>query len=159
MVMSLLVLLVPVLVLVGGYQLVAGRTQPTEVDPSSAFIAAQSAGFEVAQPAGLEPGWVPVSAVFRNLEDGATLRLGYVTPDGDNVQLVQSTVPAPRLLAAELSDDAAPVGTVAVDGTAWQRYPGRSGEVALVLMEGDRTVLVVGQASESELRALAASLR
>jgi hypothetical protein len=158
-VISLAVLLVPILVLVGGYQLISGRTQPVEVDPTSAIIAARSAGFEAVQPTGLEPGWVAVSAVFRTLDDGVTLRLGYVTPAGDSVQLVQSTVPESRLLAAELSEDAAVADTLDVDGTAWQRYPGRSGEVALVLRDADRTVVVVGKASESELRALAASLR
>lgn len=165
MVISLVVLLVPLLVLVGGYQLLAGRTQPAEVDPSSTIMAARSAGFEVVQPAGLEPGWVLVSAVFRNLDEGATIRLGYVTPDGGSVQLVQSTVPISQLLAAELAEagepagEVSPTGEVDVGGTIWQRYPGRPGETALVLRDEDRTLVVVGSAHEPELRELAASVR
>jgi hypothetical protein len=155
---SLLVLLVPVLVLVGGYQLVSGRTQPVTVDQTPAILAARGAGFEVAEPTGLGPDWVPVSGVFRTVDGGATLRLGYLTPAGEGVQLVQSTVAAARLLTEELTEDAAPAGTVEVDGIAWQRYPGRSGETALVLREAEHTLLVVGPAAESELRRLAASL-
>jgi hypothetical protein len=158
LVISLLVLLVPVLVLVGGYQLLSGRTEPVAVDPSSAIIAAQQAGLRVAEPVGLASDWVPVSAVFRPVEDGGTLRLGYVTPAGDPVQVVQSTVPADELLAGELPEGVAPAGEIDLGDAVWQRYPGRPGETALMRRESDRTLLVVGPASQTELRTLAASL-
>jgi hypothetical protein len=159
LVISLLVLLVPLLVLVGGYQLLAGRDRAVPVDQSAQIMAARNAGLEVTEPAGLGPAWVPVSATFRSDGAGATLRLGYVTPAGDPVQLVQSTVPAARLLAAELAEPAAPAGTVQVAGTTWHRYAGRPGETALVHQEPGRTMIVVGPAAGSELGELAASLR
>jgi hypothetical protein len=155
---SLLVLVIPVLVLVGGYQLLAGRDQPVAIDQTPQITEAQRAGFDFSGPVDLSATWVPVSAVFRPVDGGATLRLGYVTPDGEPVQLVQSTVPAAQLLARELSEVTSPSGSVDVGGVEWQRYPGRPGEQALVLQVADRTVIVVGPAAESELTELAAAV-
>jgi hypothetical protein len=157
MVISLLVLLVPVMLLIGGYQLLAGRTQPVEVDPAPTLAAAEAAGLPVSAPTGLPDDWVPVSAVFRRTGEGLTLRVGYVTPGGGSTQLVQSTVPAERLLPAELPEAAAPAGSLDLAGRSWQRYQADAGR-ALVLLEPDRTVIVVGAVEEAELRTLAAAL-
>jgi hypothetical protein len=159
LVISLLVLLVPVLVLVGGYQILAERDQPVPVAPDAEIAAAQRAGLEAVEPTGLDPQWVPVSAVFRQVDGGATLRLGYLTPQRAPVQVVQSSVTPERLLPQELVADPTPVGTVTAGGVTWQRYPGREGETALVRHESGHTVLVVGAAAEPELRELAAALR
>lgn len=159
MAISLLVLLVPVFLVVGLYQWLYGTNTPAPVDQTPAVTSARSAGFEVAEPAGLSDQWVPVSAVFRDIDGGITVRLGYVTPEGQGVQLVQSTVPAGRLLPAELTEQARPEGVVEVDRRVWQRYASRPGERVLVLLEPDRTTLVVGPTSVAELRELAASLR
>lgn len=159
MLISLAVLLLPVVVLVGGYQILADRQDPVPVDPSARVAAAERAGMEVAEPADLGPAWVPVSAVFDSGRDGATLRIGYVTPDGDPVQVVQSTVPPAQLLKSELTAHPRPDGVVTLAHQRWERYPGRSGERALVSSDATRTVLVVGPADESLLRELAVSLR
>jgi hypothetical protein len=158
MVISLLVLLVPVVLLVGVYQVLAGRQQPVEVDPQPALTSAAAAGIEVAHPAGLPPGWVPVTAVFQPAGAGGTLRVGYVTPDGGSVQLVQSTLPVERLLPAELPEPAPPAGTVDLAGRSWQVYPPRGGERAMVLLEPAQTTIVLGTTSEPELRDFAAAL-
>jgi Protein of unknown function (DUF4245) len=157
-VISLAVLLVPVFVLVGGYQLISGRNEPVEVDTAPALAEAEAAGMAVAAPAGLADGWVPVSAVFQRPAGGLTLRIGYITPDGPSVQLVQSTVPAERLLPSELPDGAQPAGTVDVAGEPWQPYQNQDGERALVHLAPDLTTMVVGATSEAQLRDLAASL-
>jgi hypothetical protein len=159
MVISLLVLLVPVILLVSGYQLLSGRTQPVAVDPAPALADARAAGLAVAVPGELDAGWVPVSAVFRSGDGGLTLRLGYLTPAGASVQLVQSSIPADRLLAAELPDASTLTGAVEVAGHAWQRYSGTDRHQALVLLAVDQTTIALGAASEAELQALAASLR
>ncbi len=159
--LSLLVLLIPTVLLVGAYQIVAGRTEPVPVDQSQEIDAARRAGFDVAEPTGLGAEWVPVSAVFRQVEGGATLRLGYLTPAGAPVQVVESTVAADQVLVQELSDGGTPpvpTGVVTVAGSAWERYPGRDGETALVRREPERILLVVGRADESELRQLATAL-
>jgi hypothetical protein len=158
MVISLLVLLVPVVLFVGVYQVLSGRTQPVAADPAPALIAAQAAGLPAVAPAGLAGGWVPVTAVFQPGEPGDTLRIGYVTPDGGSLQLVQSTVPAERLLPDELPAPVTAAGNLQIAGRSWQEYPARGGERALVLLAPEQTTIVVGNTSAAELRTFAAAL-
>jgi hypothetical protein len=160
MALSLAVLLVPIALVFGFYQLVLDGNEPPVIDPQPAVAQARAAGaFPVSEPAGLDGGWRPVTAVFRQEEGGQTLRIGYLSPSGQGVQVVQSTVPAEQLLSAELTTSAQPHGTVELAGRTWQRYRARPGEYALVLLEPDRTVIVVGSAEEGELRHLAVNLR
>lgn len=158
MVISLVVLLVPVLLFVGIYQVLAGRNQPVEVDPLPALASAAATGMEVVSLDQLPAGWVPMSAVFQPGEAGDTVRVGYVTPDGGSVQLVQSTVPAERLLPDELPEPVTPAGTEELAGRSWQVYPPQDGERALVLLEPEQTLLVKGTTSAAELRQFAEAL-
>lgn len=159
MALSLVVLLVPVFVVVLIYRVVQGGDQPVEADTASAISQARAAGaFPVSDMAGLDDDWLPISAAFQQGDGGKTLRIGYVTPDDGGVQLVQSSVPADRLLPIELSADGKPQGSTDIEGETWQRYSARKGEAALVLLEPERTVIVVGHADESELRELAAAV-
>jgi hypothetical protein len=159
MALSLVVLLVPVLVVVLIYRVVQGGDQPVRVDTAAAIDQARVAGeFPVSDVAGLNDDWIPISAAFQQGDGGRTLRIGYVTPDDGGLQLIQSSVPAERLLPAELSESGRPEGSAEVDGETWQRYSARKGETALVLLQPDRTVIVVGQADEDELRELAAAV-
>lgn len=157
LVISLLVLLVPVLVLVGGYQILAGRTQPVEIDPAPAITAARADGMAVRAPDG-PAGWVPISAVYAQEGHGGTVRIGYVRPDGGSAQLIQSGAPADLVLAAVLPAGATPAGTVAVAGQPWQHYTAGSGEQALVWLEPELTMLVIGRMSDGELAELAAAV-
>jgi len=159
--LSLLVLLVPILLVFGFYRVFLGADDPVAVDPGPAYEQAGAAGeFPVRAPAGLGPDWVAVSAVFRSASaaDGPTLRLGYVTPAGAAVQVVQSSRPAPELLVAELTATAQPQGDVAIGATTWQRYAARPGERALVWLAPQHSVLVVGTADSDELRLMAEAL-
>ena len=93
MTISLIVLLVPVAVFVALYRLRGGE-DVVVVDPTPAIVQAQAAAvFPVAAPTGLTDAWRPVSAVFKREAGGASLRLGYITPDGGAVQLIESTRP------------------------------------------------------------------
>lgn len=160
MVLSLVVLLVPVLVVVLIYRVVQGGDQPVRTDTAPVLAQARSAGaFPVSEPSGLGADWVPISATFQQADGGRVLRIGYVTPDDAGVQLIQSDVPVERLLPAELTAQGQARGSVDVSGQAWQRYAARPGETALVLLQPDRTVIVVGNAEERELSELAAALR
>ncbi|MEU4478603.1 DUF4245 family protein [Micromonospora sp. NPDC023966] len=160
MALSLLVLLVPIALLLAFYRGFLGGDAPVTVDPAPAFEQARSANaFPVAEPQGLGSDWRTVSARYQAESGGGTLRIGYLTPEGRGAQLVESNVPAEKLLPAELSEGQ-PQGPADLPGGAsWQRYTARGNEQALVLLESNRTVLVVGDAGEAELRELATALR
>ncbi|WP_091248584.1 DUF4245 domain-containing protein [Micromonospora matsumotoense] len=160
MALSLLVLLVPIALLLAFYRGFLGGEQPTTVDAAPAYEQARAANvFPVAEPTGLGSGWRTVSASFRTVDDGANLRVGYLTPEGRGAQLVQSNVPPERLLPAELTAEGQPQGPADLGGANWQRYTGRGNEQALVLLTPNRTVIVVGDARDNELRELAGALR
>lgn len=160
MAISLLVLLVPIALLLALYRGFLGGDQPNVVDPAPALEHARSANaFPVSQPTGLGSDWKTVSAGYRSVEGGSALRIGYVTPEGRGAQLVQSDVPPERLLPTELTAEAQPQGPTELGGRSWQRYTARGNEQALVLLEPERTVIVVGDARENELRRLADALR
>ncbi|WP_018218589.1 DUF4245 domain-containing protein [Salinispora vitiensis] len=159
MAISLLVLLVPVALLLAFYRGFLGGDQATVVDPAPALDSAQAAAaFPVSRPQGLDAGWRTVRADFRTVEDGSTLRLGYLTPEGRGAQIVQSSVPPEQLLPTELTEQGQPQGRTDLAGRTWQRYTARGNEQAFVLLEPDRTVIVVGDARDTELRELAGAL-
>jgi hypothetical protein len=157
--LSLLVLLIPVALLVGIYRVVQGGDRPVLVDAAPVIEQARVAGdFPVTAPTGLAGGWRTLTARYEAGDGDAVLRIGYLTPSGAGVQLVESDRPADVLLSAELTESARPLGTRSVAGRDWQRYTARPGERALVLLAPERTLLVVGAAGEDELADLAASL-
>lgn len=158
LVFSLAVLLVPIALVLLFFQFIGGDREVTVVDPRPAIAEAKAAGLPAVAPRGLPDGWKPTSAVTRVKGGAVTLRIGYVSPSGGFAQLIESNADAASLLRGELGGNR-PDGTVKLAGRDWQRYPGRDSERALVLTEPERTVIVVGQAPESELRTLAASLR
>lgn len=156
--LSLAVLLVPIVAIVALFQVIGGDREVTVVDPAPSIAEARRAGLPVLSPRGLPGDWKPTSAVVRTAGGSTTLRIGYVSPSGGFVQLVQSDADAAVLLRRELGDGR-PTGTEQIRGTPWHAYPGRAGERALVRTEPTRTVLVLGTAPAAELRTLAASLR
>ncbi len=156
MAISLLVLMVPIVLLLAFYRGFLGGDQPNTVDPASAFEQARSAGaFPVSEPTGLGEGWRTVRASYRPAEGGAILRVGYVTPEGRGLQMVQSNVPPERLLPTELTDEGQPQGQTDLGASTWQRYTARGNEQALVLLQPGRTVIVIGDARDNELREMA----
>jgi len=158
MVLSLLVLLIPIVFVVAVFRLQGGE-DPVVIDPSSVLAQAESAGdFPVSRPRELAEGWRPVSAVYRGEDGGAILRVGYLTPSGAGVQLIQSDQPAEQLLGRELGDPVRPAGMVDIAGRQWQSYQVRNDERALVLTDRERTLIVIGRAGVDELRALAAAV-
>ncbi|OKI58214.1 DUF4245 domain-containing protein [Micromonospora sp. CB01531] len=159
MALSLLVLLVPIALLLAFYRGVLGGDEPATVDPAPAIEQARSAGaFPVSPPEGLSSGWRTVSARYQAEAGGGTLRIGYLTPEGRGAQLVESNVPADKLLPAELKGGQ-PQGPADLADGSWQRYTARGNEQALVLLEPNRTVIVVGDARDNELRQLATAVR
>lgn len=159
MALSLAVLLVPIALLLIFYRVVLNGDAPVTIDPRSTIEEAQSAGlFPVAVPRDLGADWHASSASFRREAAGATLRIGYVDPDDNGLQLVESSVPPATLLAAELGTAAKPLDTYRSDARVWRLFDGRPGEQALVLAETGRTIVVVGKTGTANLETLASAL-
>jgi hypothetical protein len=159
MAMSLAVLIIPIALLLIFYRTVLSGDRPISVDPGPSIQAAQRANaFPVAAPEGLGDDWHVSSATFTRQPAGATLRLGYVDPDKDPIQLVESNVPADTLLPAELTRKAEPQGNFRSAIGVWRVYQARPGEKALVLTEQNRTIIVVGSTDMANLERLASSI-
>jgi Protein of unknown function (DUF4245) len=156
--LSLLVLLVPVLLLLGIYRVVFSGDAPIATgDLADTWATARhSAPYPVLEPAGLPANWTAISARYA---DG-NLRIGYVTATGTGIQLVESATPVDQLLPAELGTGARPGDLVTIGDRQWRSYPvARSDNRALVLVDTGRTTIVVGTASDADLRSFAATLR
>jgi hypothetical protein len=159
MIMSLAVLLVPIALLLILYRTLLNGDAPITVDPVPTIQEAQAAKlFTVAVPQGLGDDWHTSSATFTRAPNGATLRLGYVDPDKDPVQLIESSVPTDALLPAELSTGAKPTGNFRSASGVWRVYDARPGEKALVLGDQNRTIVIVGRTDVDNLEKLATSL-
>ncbi len=159
MAMSLGILLLPIALLLIFYRVVLDGDKPVSIDAEPTIQQARSAAvFPVVVPQGLGDDWHPVSATFKRDADGATLRLGYVDPESDPIQLVESSTPTAKLLPVELGDDPKAVSTFSDGKRTWQRYDARKGENALLLLEKGRTIIVVGLAESESLETFAASL-
>src|SRR5262245_4707108 len=156
MVISLLVLLIPVAVIFG-FVWARGGDSPVVIDPGPAIAEAQAAkAFPVAVAVGLPDGWRPVSAQYSAPD--STLRIGYLTPRGGAVQLIESSAPVDGLLIQELADETRHDGVITAGSASWNAYQVRNGEYALVRPERGRTIIIIGTADSSDMRVLAAAL-
>jgi hypothetical protein len=159
MVLSLAVLLIPIALLLIFYRVVLNGDAPITVDPNPTIQEARSAhAFPVTVPGDLGGAWHVTNVRFQRGPDGATLRIGYVDPDKNGLQLIESSVPAATLLPAELTTSAKPADTFRSDTRVWRRYDARPGEQALVFSEPSRTIIVIGPAGSRRLETLAAAL-
>jgi hypothetical protein len=157
MIISLVVLLIPVAI-IAGFIWARGGDDVVVTDPSTAIAEAQSGhAFTVAVPTGLASDWRTVSAQYTTAD--ATLRLGYITPAGRAVQLVESSTATDTLLIQELGDDVRPTGVVSVGSAQWNAYDLANGQRAIVLPGRGRTIVIVGNADSGEMSTLAGSLR
>ena len=157
MALSLAVLLVPIALLLVFYRVVLDGDKPAVVDPAAVF---QEAGkeFPVLVPGPLGDDWHVISANLRR-QDGVTLRVGYVDPDDEPIQLVQSTVAGDTLVRQEVGKDGRRTGAYRTAERTWFVYTGRPGESALVVAEPNRTLLIIGKTEQRNLEHLAAALR
>jgi hypothetical protein len=157
---SLAILLVPIIIAVGVWQYLSSDHQVNTIDPAGTVQQAREAGrFPVATPTGLSSDWHATSAANSIKGDTLTMRIGYITPSGGFAQLVESNDDSARLLSGTVPSGARPGGAERIAGRDWSRYTGEKDREVLALLEPHRTVLVVGQTSDSELRELALSLR
>ncbi|BCJ33070.1 hypothetical protein Athai_05730 [Actinocatenispora thailandica] len=159
MILSMAALLVPILIAVGVWRYLDSDKQVNVVDPKPAIAQARQADrFPVAAPRSLGADWKVTSAETTTRKGTATLRLGYVTPSGGFAQIVESNGDAAALLADSVPKHARPSGSVHIGGADWARYTGDKNNQVLALMQPKRTILVVGQTNDDEMRTLAGSL-
>lgn len=159
MVYSMAALLVPILIGVGVWRYLGSGHEVNTVDPNPTIQQARAAArFPVAVPSGLGDDWKVTSAANDEKASTLTMRIGYVTPDGGFAQLVESNEDSAKLLAGSVPAGARPNGSIHVAGHDWARYTGEKNRAVFALMEPKRTIMVVGQASDTELRTLAGSL-
>ncbi len=149
--------MVPVVAAVALFQ-ARGGDDVVVVDPQPVLDQAKAAKFPVAPPRDLGSQWRSVSAAFQPSPGGGVLRIGYLTPKGGTVQLVESGEPMVTVLAREVGTTAQEVGEETINGVVWHRYEVREGELALVATAPNSAIAVVGRADLSELRLLARSV-
>lgn len=160
MVISLGVLVVPLLLFVWWSQ-PSPEDAATTVDAARTYQAARSeAKFTVREPAGLPSKWKATNATIDRGHGGKlSVRVSYMTGDGQYAQVLQSDFAPENLIPDELGEGKVR-GTTSIGSAMWQEYgTRRAGETALVLSEPTVTVIVTGDASLDELKQLAASLQ
>ena len=128
------------------------------VDPSTDVAAFTADVPSAPVPTGLPEQWRSTSSTLT----AGSLRIGWVTPDGEYAEYAASTRPAEEFLP-ELTGAKADRGDpVQVDGQTWDQYREADGSVSLVRSYGE-TLVVVGSkratADVAELEVLAGSLR
>jgi len=158
MAMSLAVLLVPIALVLIFYRVVLSGDAPVSIDTAPTIQEAQAAKlFTIAVPK-LGDDWHASGATWQKTAAGGTLRIGYVDPDKDPIQLIESNVDSQTLARTELTGAAAQTGRYQTGGRTWSLYAGRPGEQALVLFDQDRTIIIVGRTKVENLQTLASSL-
>jgi hypothetical protein len=160
MIISVGLLLVVVFTLFGLYRCLGGDSGST-VDPGSVYEEARDANeFPVLVPTALSDDWKSVSADYQPHSAGATLRVGWRSPKGGTLQLIESDIVPATLITRELGADAGPTGAVVEEaGRQWQVYDARNGETAYLFQEAERTVIITGKADEQEMREFVRSLK
>jgi uncharacterized protein DUF4245 len=136
--------------------------QPTNtVNPGPDFrYAGSQAGLTMPSPKGLPAQWrATSSSVKQSGSNGPVqVKVGYLTPDNQFAQLVESTSPLAQVVRKTISGASAQ-GIVIVNGTRWDRYRTGRGEIALAASLSKVAVVITGSAKLDELSSLAVSLR
>lgn len=130
------------------------------IDIAAPIAAAKAqSGFAVTAPVGLGEGWRPTSTTLTPASPsaGASFRIGFVTPDGQYAEFLESD-DSPDAVAAQygpLSSE----GTTAVGAVSWLQYRTSDGRRLIRNSVGNVTTVVTGTAPLAELTELAGSLR
>jgi len=124
----------------------------------------QAARYPVLAPTGLPLSWSPVSSGVAlggaNGAGTATWQLGYVTPAGTLASMEESDA-APAAFIRRMTNAGTAVPPVQVAGRAWRASvtPGRGQRSLYETDVAGATIVITGNASWDQLRALAASRR
>jgi hypothetical protein len=111
-----------------------------EVDPAQAISAFAADVPAAPVPGDLPEGWRATSATY----DGAqtTLRVGWVTPQGEYAEYAASSSPQEGFLEAVAGEQVESLPPVIVDGVPWQQLQEPDGSRSLTRSYGSTTVVV-----------------
>jgi hypothetical protein len=156
--------------LLGAAIIVVAVPMPHAAEPvtisyaSDLAVLARLAPYPAVAPAGLPVSWQPVSSGLAvggaNGPGTVTWQLGFMTPDGALAALEESNASAEAFIR-RMTNDGTALAPVRVDGMAWQlsSTPARGQRSMYRVSAAGFTVVVTGNATWAQLRALAASLR
>ncbi|MEU8688276.1 DUF4245 domain-containing protein [Streptomyces sp. NPDC048665] len=119
--------------------------------------ARRAASYPVAAPAGLPDSWKATSVRYD--AENQHWHLGYQTPDGQYVQLEQSTQRPTDFIDDASQGASATKRTQTIGGRTWTHYTG--GRYDALVLDGTHgsTTVVAGTASFDEMAKLAAALK
>jgi Protein of unknown function (DUF4245) len=120
----------------------------------------RAAGAAVLAPTSLPSSWRANAARLTTGSAGVTqLHIGWALPGSRYAGLDEATGSPATLLSAVLGTPRLTVrGTTSIAGAVWQQRVSARGERAYTRQDGRVTVVVTGDASDEQLRLLAASL-
>ncbi|MGW2491763.1 DUF4245 domain-containing protein [Streptomyces sp. NPDC001606] len=122
------------------------------------LTARRAAGYPVAAPEGLPSTWKATSVSFQ--EDGGDhWHLGFQTPDGQYVQVEQSTQKRAGFIDDASQGASATQRTEQIAGRTWTRYTGGRYDALVLEKTPGSTTVVAGTASFTELTKMAAALK
>ncbi|MFB7507198.1 DUF4245 domain-containing protein [Streptomyces broussonetiae] len=121
------------------------------------ITARRAASYPVAAPEGLPSAWKATSVTY----DGEYQRwhLGYQTPDGQYVQLEQSTQKPADFVDDASQGASATSRTESIGGRTWTRYTGGRYDALVLNGTHGSTTVVAGTASFDDLTKMAAALK
>ncbi|MFJ9725494.1 DUF4245 domain-containing protein [Streptomyces sp. NPDC101209] len=121
------------------------------------LTARRAAAYPVAAPEGLPKSWKATSVRFDGANNDAW-HLGFHAPDGQYVQIEQSTQKPSDFIDQATQGGRATKSTQAIGGRAWTRYTGGRYD-ALVLPGKGSTTVVAGTGSLGQLTEMVRALK
>ncbi|GAA2516007.1 DUF4245 domain-containing protein [Streptomyces longisporus] len=121
------------------------------------LTARRAAAYPVAAPEGLSKDWKATSVRFQGDQFDAW-HLGFHTPDGQYVQIEQSTQKPSTFIDQATQGSNATKATEEIAGRTWTRYTGGRYD-ALVLPGKSSTTVVAGTGSFQQLTEMARALK
>ncbi|MEV8553066.1 DUF4245 domain-containing protein [Streptomyces glaucescens] len=138
------------------------------------LTAQRAAPYPVAAPEGLPGGWKATSVRYQGIEND-TWHLGFHTPDGQYVEIKQSTEKPSRFIDETTDGARATKATEEIGGRTWTRYTGGRYDALVLPADGadgadgakgadgagarGATTVVAGTGSFAQLKQMAAALK
>lgn len=162
--LGLMAVIVAALLFIGArYLIMPGSAErPPPADYSSVVQDfPRAAGAPVLAPTSLPASWRANAARLTAPSDGVTqLHIGWAVPGSRYAGLDEATGPPTALVGTVLGTAGLTVrGTTTIAGAVWQQRVSARGERAYTRQDGRLTVVVTGNATDTQLRLLAGSLR